>query len=64
MLRSMGRTESELGKHAADYPPGFMEMYAKTKGITFHELMANPVHIRNMLNDPELSGFRVWKGRV
>lgn len=54
---------SEL-KHAARYPPGFFEYYAKLKGITYHELMGNTVHAKKMLNDPELGGFRIWKGRV
>jgi len=29
-----------------------------------HEFMANPVHVRRMLMDPNLAGFRVWEGRV
>lgn len=51
-------------KHAGRYPPGFFEWYAQLKGIDFKEFMTNPVHVKNMLNDPELSGFRIWKGQV
>ena len=41
-----------------------MELYKQKWGITHHEFMANPVHIRRMLNDPDLQGFRIWEGRV
>lgn len=51
-------------KHAAHWPPGLVETYMATHGIDFHEFLVNPTHVRRMLNDPALSGFRVWKGRV
>lgn len=63
-LHSCGLQGSSEWRHAGHFPPGFAEYYCQLKGITYHELMANPVHIKNMLNDPDLSGFRVWKGRV
>jgi hypothetical protein len=63
-LRSAGMVGSSEMKHAAHFPPGFAEYYCQLKGITYRELMTDEKHIRNMLNDPDLEGFRVWKGRV
>jgi hypothetical protein len=63
-LRSLGRTGSSELKHAASFDPAVVELYKQKWGITHHEMMSNPVHFRRMLNDPELSGFRVWEGRT
>lgn len=49
---------------AATLPNVVIETYCNNNGITFQEWMSNPIHIKRMLNDPDLSGFRIWKGRV
>ena len=51
-------------KHAAQIPMVAIESYCNVKGITFEEWQRNPVHIKAMLNDPDLAAFRIWKGRV
>ncbi len=51
-------------KHAASIPYVIIEDYCNKYDITFHECMANPVHFRRMLNDPDLKAFRVWPGAV
>ncbi|MBT2300366.1 hypothetical protein J7E70_07800 [Variovorax paradoxus] len=51
-------------KHAAELPKVAIESYINRHGITFAQWMADPVHIKRMLNDPDLKGFRVWPGRV
>ncbi len=63
-LRSHGATGSSDFKHAAALPMVVVENYCARHGITFHEWMANPVHVRAMLNDPDLRKFRIWEGRV
>lgn len=63
-LHNSGAYGSKEMKHAAEYPPGFFEYYAKVVGITYQELMGSKVHIRNMLNDHDLAGFRIWPGKV
>lgn len=63
-LRAIGEVGSSELRHAATLPAIVVENYCKQHGIDHHEFMANPVHIRRMLNDPELAGFRVWGGRV
>lgn len=60
----MGLTGSSELKHAASFSPAVVELYLRENGIDMHEFMANPVHVRCMLSDPNLSGFRVWEGRV
>ena len=51
-------------KHAMTIPNVILEAYCNNNGITFEELMSNDEHIKRILNDPALSHFRVWKGRV
>lgn len=63
-LRSAGAVGGGDIRHAASVPGIVIEQYCKTHGISFSEFVGDPVHIRRMLNDPDLSGFRIWQGRV
>lgn len=63
-LRNEGLVGSNEMRHAARFPLVIVEQYCNDKGITLHEYLANPVHARAMLRDPDLSGFRVWEGKV
>lgn len=60
----MGQVGSSEMRHAMKIPTSEIEKYIKDKGITFHEWMANPQHILNMLRDPALAGLRIWQGKV
>ena len=51
-------------KHAARLPILAVETYCNANGITFEEWMHNPVHVKAMLNDPNLRDLRIWPGRV
>lgn len=51
-------------KHAAKIPKLAIDVYCAKHGIDFREFMTNEVHIRRMCNDPDLSKFRIWPGRV
>lgn len=51
-------------KHAARLPLVAVQSYMNTNGIDFQEFMSNPAHIKRMCNDPELSKFRIWPGKV
>ena len=51
-------------RHAARLPLVLIEKYCNDKGISFQEWSNNKAHIRAMLNDPALSHFRIWNGRV
>lgn len=63
-LRNSGMVGGSEMRHAAKIPTSVIENYIARLGITFHEFMANPKHINAMLNDPDLSGFRIWTGKV
>lgn len=51
-------------KLAAKIPEIMVETYCQNKGISFHEFCGNNEHVREMLNDPALAHFRIWRGRV
>ena len=63
-LHREGYHGSKDMKLAATIPSVMVEAYCNTKCITFAEFMQNKEHIRNMLNDPALAHFRVWKGAI
>ena len=54
---------SEL-KHAARIPNVIIEKYCNDHNIEFSEFMRNREHMRRVLNDPSLSAFRIWPGKV
>jgi hypothetical protein len=62
--RAAGEVGSSEMRHAMDIEPIFVEKYCASQGITFAEWMANEDHIKAMLRDPALSGFRIWEGKV
>lgn len=51
-------------KHAARIPNIIIEKYCNEHNVTYADVMQNKEHMRRMLNDPALSGFRIWPGRV
>lgn len=53
-----------LGYYAGSIPAIVAEAYCNKIGIKFEEFLNNPVHIKNLLNDPDYSAFRIWKGQV
>lgn len=63
-LQSEGATGSREMRHLAEFPGAVIQAYCDRVGITWAEWFQNPVHARVMLNDPDLSGFRVDRGRV
>lgn len=63
-LRSIGAVGSNEMRHAASFPKVIVETYLNTHGITLHEFHTNPEHVKRMLNDPALAGYRIWEGKV
>lgn len=49
---------------AGIYPDTIVEAFCKQRGITFEEFILDPEHGKALMRDPDLSKFRVWKGRV
>jgi hypothetical protein len=60
----IGDVGSKDMKHAATIPMVVIEAYMKRVGLTFQEFLRDKEHIKSMLNDKSLEGFRVWKGAV
>lgn len=63
-LRVEGGKQDKEMWHAASYPAVVVETYCNRAGIDFAEFMQNKVHVRRMMQDPDLSKFRVFEGRV
>lgn len=59
-----GDTGTSDMKVAAEFPDVVVENYLATTGITFREFLGNPEHVKRMLNDPALKGFRIWQGNA
>lgn len=62
--RHSGLVGSGEMRHAARIPMVVIEQYCNEKHISFAEFMQNKEHIKRMLNDPALAGFRIWEGAV
>lgn len=63
-MRSAGLTGSSEMRLAAHFPDAVVRNYCNQKGIDLVEFNRDRVHIRNMLQDPDLSKFRIWQGRI
>lgn len=63
-LHNAGFTGSNEMKHAASFPLVIVEDWCKKRGITYQQWAADNKFVREMLNDPNLSAFRIWKGRA
>lgn len=63
-MRSNGMFGSSEMRLAASYPDAVIRTYCNNKGIDLEEFNRDRVHIRNMLQDPDLSKFRIWQGKI
>lgn len=63
-LHNAGIGQSGEWRHAASIPNVIVERYCEDAGITFREFAMNEVHQRRLLESPDLSHFRIWKGRL
>jgi hypothetical protein len=60
-MRDEGLNESGLGKKVGSYPAAAVEMWLKMRGLTWADFHSDA--LKQFVNDPELSGFRIWTGR-
>lgn len=63
-MQAIGLTGSKDMKHAAEIPMVIVENYMNRLGINFEQFCADESHGKALLNDPALSAFRIWEGRV
>lgn len=62
--QNYGVTGTSDMKLAARLPLVIVERYLNDNAITMHEFLGNKEHIKRLCNDPSLSAFRVWNGRI
>ena len=63
-LHNAGMYGSSDMRLAASIPMVVIEKYLNDNGITMHEFSGSADHKKRLLNDPSLSYFRIWQGRV
>lgn len=63
-LHNVGAFGSSEMKHAAEIPEVILNKYMNEHGVSYAELMSNPVHIKRICNDPDNKMFRIWPGRL
>ncbi|SDQ42147.1 hypothetical protein [Pseudoxanthomonas sp. CF125] len=59
-----GHIGSSDMRYLGEVTPFMLQKYCDKTGVTWDQAMQNPDHFRRILNDPENSYMRVWKGRV
>jgi len=63
-IHNNGFTGTKEMRYYGEVTPMMLQTYCDKRGVTWDAAMQNPVHFRNILNDPENSDMRVWKGRI
>ena len=63
-MNALGMGNGADMKHCAEIPMIIVESYLARTGITFHEFCNSQEHVKAVVNDPTLSAFRIWQGRV
>jgi hypothetical protein len=63
-LHNAGEHGSSEMRHVATIPDVILEKYMNERGVTYAELMTNPVHMKHICNDPANAMFRIWPGRL
>lgn len=51
-------------RYLGEVTPLMLQTYCDKTGVRWDEAMRDPAHFRRILNDPDNSAMRVWKGRV
>lgn len=63
-LRDTGQTGDKEMRHAAKIPWAVSEAWRKARGLTFHEMLANPAIATAFLNSEEVRPYRIWQGQA
>ena len=51
-------------RYLGEVTPMMLQTYCDKRGVTWDVAMSDPAHFRHILNDPENSNMRVYKGRI
>lgn len=57
-----GFTGTSEVKHAARIPNVIIEKYCNDNRVTFQQFMGDPAHIKRLVQHPDNSAFRIWRG--
>lgn len=63
-LHNAGAFGSKEMRYYGEVTPFMLQKYCDKNGVRWDEAMQNPEHFRRILNDPENSYMRVYKGRI
>lgn len=59
-----GQVGSSEFRHAMKVDGWFIVDWCNRKGVTFAQFMRDQSLVNAFLDDPDLSAFRIWKGRI
>lgn len=51
-------------RHVARIPQVIVEKYCNDNRITFDQFMKDPTHVKRIVQHPDNSLFRIWKGAL
>ena len=51
-------------KHATRIPNVIIEKYCIENGVSFADCLADPIHSKRIVENPDNAAFRIWKGRL
>lgn len=57
-----GRSKTGEMYYVGSIPPAVIEEYLIRKGVTYHDFLADPAHIRSIMLDSDYKDLRVWQG--
>lgn len=63
-LQSQGKTGSSDMKFVGTIPAIMVEKYCIDNNVTYKDFIRNDDHVKRIMNDPAMSHFRVWKGKL
>lgn len=64
-LHNTGKTTTGMGdKHVASIPIPVLTDWAQKRGKTFSDMMQDQNLMKQFLEDPDNSVFRIWKGAL
>lgn len=63
-MRSVGDVGTSEMKIAGIVPKVIVEAYCQKWGISLHDFMVDDAHCKRLLEDPSLSAYRVWQGKL
>lgn len=62
--RDQNAAGSKEYKHVGVLPRARIEDYCAHMGVSFEEFMQDDTHIIRLMENPDFSKLRVWKGRI